>query len=154
MQQQPSNSKSSSIMNQQQWGQQQHELAAVRAAAAEGAADDTGPLRALPFIPSPGSPELNYFQLAKITPLLEHETITSKSCGQTEAAPDHKPGRRESQFSWPARVWCLVSQLCLRELSHIQECMGNTNFTSWITKMKRKGEQEIGSRWESGGSLF
>lgn len=32
-------------------------------------------LRALPFIPSPQSPELNYLQLAKVMPLLVHQTI-------------------------------------------------------------------------------
>ena len=32
-----------------------------------------GPLRALPFTPSPEPPELNYLQLAKITPLPVHK---------------------------------------------------------------------------------
>jgi hypothetical protein len=32
-------------------------------------------------------PNLNYLQLTKITPLLEHDTITVSSCGQSEAAP-------------------------------------------------------------------
>jgi hypothetical protein len=35
----------------------------------------------------PRIPDINYLQLAKITPLLEHETIIVSSCGQPEAAP-------------------------------------------------------------------
>jgi hypothetical protein len=49
-------------------------------------------LSALAFMYSPGSPELNYLQLAKITPLLEHEIIIVNGCGQTEAAPYPTPG--------------------------------------------------------------
>ena len=41
--------------------------------AAGGAATVSGPFRALSFIPSPKSPELNCLQLAKITLLLLHE---------------------------------------------------------------------------------
>jgi hypothetical protein len=49
------------------------------------------PLRALEF-DSPESPELNYLELTKIMPLLEHETIIVNSCGQIEVAPYPTPG--------------------------------------------------------------
>lgn len=53
--------------------------------AAEAAAT-TGPLEALPFIPFPECPELNYLQLLRTMYHLEHETIIVNDYGQTEAA--------------------------------------------------------------------
>lgn len=62
---------------------QQQEPATAGTAVGRTAAT-TGPLWDLPFTLSPESPELNYLQLAKIMPLLKHETIIVNGCGQTE----------------------------------------------------------------------
>jgi hypothetical protein len=57
------------------------------------------PLKTLTFSPSPESPELNYLQLARFTPLLEHETIVVIGCRQTEAVPYPKPGIKTKTYS-------------------------------------------------------
>lgn len=62
--------------------------AAAGPAAGGEAAATTGPLRALSHL----HPNGNYLQLAKATPLLEHETIIVSHCGQSEATPHPTPG--------------------------------------------------------------
>ena len=62
--------------------------AAAGPAAGGEAAATTGPLRALSHL----HPNGNYLQLAKTTPLLEHETIIVSHCGQSEATPHPTPG--------------------------------------------------------------
>lgn len=57
------------------------------------------PLKTLTFSPSPESPELNYLQLARFTPLLEHETIVVIGCRQTEAVPYPKPCKEDKQLA-------------------------------------------------------
>lgn len=54
----------------------------------------------LTFISSPETPELNYLQLAKITPLPEQETIIVIGCGQTEAASYSTPGIKTKTYSY------------------------------------------------------
>lgn len=50
------------------------------------------PFQGSQFIPFPEFPELNHLQLAKIMPLLEHETIIVNGFRQTEAGPYPTPG--------------------------------------------------------------
>jgi hypothetical protein len=55
-------------------------------------------LRALAFIPSQESPELNNLQLTKAMAFLELETIIVNGCGQTEASSCPTPGIKTKTY--------------------------------------------------------
>jgi hypothetical protein len=61
---------------------------------------DSVPLWALAIITSPWSPELNYQQLAKIRPILEHEISIVNSHEQTEESPYLTSGIKTKTYAY------------------------------------------------------
>ena len=91
---------------------------------ARGAAATIGPLSPA-FIPSPESPELNYLQLAKITPLLMYETITV-TC--YEAASYPTPGNKTKTYPHSTIEFLKKPNSDYSSL----HCKGCVSVTSWL----------------------